>query len=247
MRRPLIFDLPAMQYWNKPNFEGLLRLSVELDAHPDLEPLASYCRFREQGLRRQAFSELERFLEASRAFDSATASAAAIDILESNARARGVHQFLAQPLVAGFLMPTLRKWQDEEPHSSLPVRWLGILSGDIELLAKALSMCPEDKPVRRLLIDHDLSCADYATHHLDETRFIGNIGEVMAALDHARSLMASAPDSEGLASLESELHYFDALIADWQAYMREPAGSFPEWCVKQGRKYGFPIKVYYKS
>jgi hypothetical protein len=235
-----------MHYWNNENFVGLLALSEELDAHPDLKSLASYCRFREKGLRREAFSALEHFLESSRSFDSATARSAAVRILESNARTRGTHQFLTQPLVARFLMPTLRVWIDDEPATCVPVRWLGILSRDIELLDRALSMCPEDIPVREMLIEDDLSCADYATHHLDETRFIGSVDEVIAALAHARDLTANAPEPEAFAYLTSEVNYFDALVADWTAYSKNPAASFPEWCAKQGRKYNYPLKVYYK-
>jgi hypothetical protein len=241
-----LLGIPNMHYWNKKNFNGLLALSEELDAHPDLAPLANYCRLREKGLRREALSALERFLAASRSLDCAAARSAVVAILESNARARDVHQFLAQPLVTQFLMPTLRAWIDDEPATCVPVRWLGILSPDIELLDRALSMCPEDTPVRKMLIERDLSSADYATHHLDETKFLGSVTEVVTALAHARDLIANAPEPEALAHLTSEVHYFDALVADWTAYSKNPIGSFPEWCAKQGRKYEYRVKVYYE-
>jgi hypothetical protein len=68
-------------------------------------------------------------------------------------RTAEAHQFLAQPLVTQFLIPTLRAWIDDEPAKSVPVRWLGMLSRDNELLDRALSMCPEDIPVRKMLIE----------------------------------------------------------------------------------------------
>ena len=234
-----------MYYWNRENFEGLLELSRELDAHPDRAPLANYCRLRDKGLRRDAFSALEQFLEAARSFDSATARAATVEILETNARASRTHQFLTQPLVARFLKPTLQAWMDDEPTASTPVRWLGILSRDNRLLCKALSVCPEDIPVRRMLVDSALSFADYATHHLDESRFLGNVDEVMEALAHARTLVAGAPEAESFMHRMSEVNHFDAQVADWIAYSKDPAGSFPEWCATQGRKYSYPIKIYY--
>ncbi|MCA6117636.1 hypothetical protein J6524_22585 [Bradyrhizobium sp. WSM 1738] len=125
------------------------------------------------------------------------------------------------------------------------MRWLGILSRDNELLGKALSMCPEDIPVRKMLIQSDLSCAEHATHHLDETVFLGNVDAVIAALAHAKELITNAPEAEALAHLTSEVHYFDTLIADWITYTKDPTGSFLEWCEKQGRKYSYPIKIYY--
>ncbi|PCE32605.1 hypothetical protein [Burkholderia ubonensis] len=236
-----------MYYWNQPNFEGLLKLAEEFDAHPDLKPLASYCRFREQGLRRDAFAALEGFLVASRAFDSATARRAAVDILEANARTSEAHQFLTQPLTARFLFPTLQTWRVEAPHANLPVRWLGILKRDDALLAGALAMCPDDTPVRKMLVEHALDSADFGTHHLDESVFIGSVDYARSELDRARNLIADAPDSAAFARLASEVDHFDRLIADWQVWLRNPVGTFPDWCAAQGRDYRFAVAIYYDN
>lgn len=236
-----------MYYWNKTNFEGLLSLADSLDAHPELGPIAGYCRYREQGLRREAFAELERFLVASRSFDSVTARGAALEILEANARIPESHQFLTHPLTARFLEPTLRSWMEEDAGAHLPVRWLGLLTRDPDLLNKALSACPEDLPVRKILIGFALGWADYATHHLDESSFIGSIDQATSALTRARSLLATAPEREPLAYLTDELDYFDRLITDWIAYSEHPSGNFPEWCVARGRHYNYPVKIYYEK
>lgn len=157
-----------MYYWNKDNFEGLLQLAESFEAQDQLQPLAAYCRFRELGLRRDAFNALEQYLDAARSFERATARSAAVQILEANARTKGVHQFLTQPLINRFLLPTLTAWMHEDGNANVPVRWLGILGHDRDLLAKALAMCPEDTPVRKRLIDYALGDVEYATHHLDE-------------------------------------------------------------------------------
>ncbi|KVX39867.1 hypothetical protein WL04_09025 [Burkholderia ubonensis] len=236
-----------MYYWNQRNFEGLLKLAEAFDACPELKPLADYCRFREQGLRRYAFAALERFLDASRSFDSTTARRAAIDILEANARTSEAHQFLAQPLTARFLLPTLQTWMHEEPDANLPVRWLGILERDDALLAGALAMCPDDMPVRKMLIGHALDSVDFATHHLDESCFIGSVDHALAKLERARRLIADAPDAAAFARLASEVDHFAQLVADWQAWSRNPVGSFPEWCAAQGRDYRYAVKIYYSQ
>jgi hypothetical protein len=234
-------------YWNKQNFEGLTELSQELTRHPNLDLLAQYCTFREQGLRREAFSTLERFLVAAQSFDSLTARSAALNILELNARAVKVHQFLTQPLITRFLTPTLEAWIRAEPETSAPVRWLGILAHDDALLDKALAMRPEDTPVRKLLIKRDLSWAEFATHHLDESHFIGDVDETVAALERARSLIVTAPDPEKLSALEAEVRYLDDLVADWKVYRENVVGTFSEWCAKRGRMYRFPTHVYYEK
>jgi hypothetical protein len=232
-----------MFYWNRGNFEDLTKLSEELDSHSNLAALANYCRLREKGLRRQAFSALEEFLSAARSFDSAAARSAAVTIMESNARVNRAHQFLTQPLVSRFLVPTLRSWMNDEPDASTPIRWLGMLLRDHELLERALSMCPEDTPVRSLLIERHLYDAWFATHHLNETTFLGSVDVAVTDLARARELITNAPDPDALAHLASRLHYFDALIADWKTYSENPTGSFPEWCAERGKNCGSPAKV----
>lgn len=238
--------LTTVYYWNKDNFEGLLALAQSFDAQADLKPLASYCRYREQGLRREAFAALEQFLVASRSFDSATARRAAIEILEANSRTSQAHQFLTQPLTARFLLPTLGAWMEEDAEAALPVRWLGLLNRDPALLRRALSMCPDDLPVRKVLIDFALGWADHATHHLDESVFLGSVDEATSAVDLARSYIAKAPDPEALAHLTREVEYFDRLITDWKAYSENPTGDFPEWCAERERNYNYPAKFYYE-
>jgi hypothetical protein len=234
-----------MHYWNKGNFEGLSKLAEALDSYPNLTALASYCRFREKGLRREAFSALEDFLAAARSFDNAAAGSAAVQILELNARS-DAHQFLTQPLVTQFLIPTLRSWMDNEPDANTPIRWLGMILRDDELLDRALSICPEDTPVRSMLIERYLCVAEYATHHLDETIFLGSVDAAVTDLAHARELITNAPEPDALAHLASKLHYFDTLIADWTTYSENPTGSFPEWCAARGKNYGYPTKIYYQ-
>jgi hypothetical protein len=235
-----------MHYWNKANFDGLARLSEELEVHPNLRSLASYCRLREKGLRREAMATLELFLTASQSFDKATARSSAVQILELNEQAREAHQFLTQPLISRFLVPTLQAWSDDEPKASVPVRWLGMLFRDSDLLTKALVMCPEDLPVRKLLIERNISHAEHATHHLDESYFIGSFDDAAVALECAKDLISNAPDPEQVVYLTSEVNYFDELLADWKAYSEDLAGTFPEWCAKRGRRYGYPIKIYYQ-
>ncbi|OWT81122.1 MULTISPECIES: hypothetical protein [unclassified Achromobacter] len=234
-----------MYYWNKDNFEGLLQIAQQLEADEHLKPLAAYCRFREQGLRREAFRALDLYLEASRSFDSATARLAATQILEANALAPSVHHFLAQPLIKRFLLPTLQAWMQEDAGTNVPVRWLGILNRDRELLARALSLCPDDVPVRKQLIDFALGDVDFATHHLDESHFIGSVEVAAAALELARTLIANAPDPEMFARYSADARHLDCLLEDWRAYSKNPVGTFPEWCAARGHDYNYPVKVYY--
>lgn len=235
-----------MHYWNKANFQGLLAVADCLEARPELKLLANYCRYREQGLRRAAFAELEAFLAASRCFGSTTARSAAVEVLEANMRISGAHQFMTQPLIARFLMPTLKAWMEEDAEANLPVRWLGMLDRDAELLNRALVACPEDMPVRKILIDFALGWVDHATHHLDESVFLGSPEEASSALARAKALITEAPEPGKLGYLNDEVRYFECLVADWQAYAQAPEGSFSQWCSERGRNYEMPAKFYYR-
>lgn len=232
-------------YWNQPNFEGLLTLAMHFDTQPGLQALAQYCRMREKGLRREAFSALEQFLAATLSFDTATRRTAAVDIFEADARSHEAHQFLSQPLLSRFLLPTLQAWVDEQPSAQVPLRWLGLQLNEHELLVKALALCPADSPVRMRLINHSLSSVDHATHHLDESHFIGNVEYAHAELARAQALISSAAEPERLQHLQTELLEYQNLIADWIAYSKAPRGTFPQWCAEQGRTYHYPAKFYY--
>jgi hypothetical protein len=159
-------------YWNQANFEGLTQLACALDEDARLSLLAEYCRAREQGLRRQALAALEAFLDASARWNAETARAACQTLLELHARTPASHQFLAQPLLARFILPTLDRWLSEVPDSQIAVRWLAILHRDRHLLEQALAMAPADVAVRRHLADWVLSDVEYATHHLVESRLL---------------------------------------------------------------------------
>ncbi|MBN3727952.1 hypothetical protein [Burkholderia sp. Ac-20379] len=235
-----------MYYWNQHNFEGLLQLAHALETNDHLKPLAAYCRFRELGLRRDALLALEQYLEEARAFDSATARLAAVHILEAHARTQGVTQFLTQPLVARFLQPTLRAWMQDDANTNVPVRWLGMLDSDRALLARAVAMCPDDTPARKRLIDLLLGDVEYATHHLDESAFIGSVEAAASALELAGTLVASAAEPDAFARHASDVRYFTGLIADWRAYSENRRGAFPEWCALHGRNYTYAVKVYYE-
>ena len=172
--------------------------------------------------------------------------ALAVDIFEANARTHEAHHLLNQPLMSRFLLPTLQAWVDEQPNAQVPLRWLGLQRNEHELLLRALALNPADTPVRMRLIDHHLSSADHATHHLDESHFIGEVQYALDELARAQALITGATEPERLQHLHTELLAYQDLIADWIAYSKAPSGSFPQWCADQGRTYTYPAKYYYR-
>ena len=144
----------SVHYWNKDNFQGLKDLSIALDAHLPLQRLAEYCRYREQGLRRQAFAALDQFLAEAAGWKQSDARVTCLTILDLHRRTPAVHQFLTHPLLSRLLIPTLEAWIGDEPEAAVPLRWLGILTGREDFVCRALAVAPEDTIARRYLVGH---------------------------------------------------------------------------------------------
>lgn len=234
-----------MYYWNQTNFEGLRTLSAALAAREGLELLGEYCRLRDAGLRREALSVLGGFLTIADAWDPATAQQNVEFILDLHSRTRDCHQFLVQPLMTRLVLPVLHRWSEEAPEAIAPIRWLGMLERNPDRLARVLAANPDDIEVRRLLIVGHLCHVDYATHHLVDSLFIGELDQALETLEHATRLIDEAPDAQAVADLESEARCFGRMLFDWRAYKARPEGTFPAWCAARGRTYSWPMRVYY--
>lgn len=236
-----------MHYWNQDNFDGLLDLAAALDAQPGFGALAEYCRLRERGLRAGAFAALDRFLIQAAAWDPPTRQVAVDVLLQLAHRTPQCHQFLVHPLLQRFVHPTLRHWREADPAALVPLRWQGLLKGDAGLLRLVLARHPDDDVVRRRLCGYCLADVDYATHHLHEGLFIGELADAEAALAEAASLLATAPEPGRFADEATEVAYFTRMLDDWREYSARPDGDFKAWCVQRRRDYAWPSTVYYSS
>ena len=235
-----------MNYWNDRNFEGLRELAGELGGRVGFEGLAEYCRLREAGLRRQAFAALDVFLGEAAGWDPQKARDGCLSILELHERSPGVHQLLTQPLVARFVMPTLKAWVAAEPEEAIALTWMGVFSGDTRWYERALAVTPGNVMARRRLVDHHLHGVEYATHHLVESRLLGDLRETRAKLKRAQELLQAAVEREGFEDLVAETEFFEKLLSDWEGYLGTREGTFPEWCKARGRRYQWPGIFYYQ-
>jgi hypothetical protein len=234
-----------MFYWNTSNFDGLKSLAAALRADARLEHLAGYCELREKGLRREAFARLEAFLSEAASWDVPVQRSLAVHILDAHWRTPQSHQFLTDPLRKRFIEPVLEAWRDADANHPLPARHLALLRRDQSLLAEALRLDPKDDVVRAALVSMLLGFVDYATHHLVESRFIGDENESASALAEAASLLAEADDPSSVQALNQELAALTSLLSDWREYQLAPQGTFPDWCRARNRPRNWPSIVYY--
>jgi hypothetical protein len=120
-----------------------------------------------------------------------------------------------------------------------------MLRGDRALLDEALRLNPKDDVVRGAIAGLLLGFVDYATHHLVESKFIGDENDASAALAEAASILAAAHDPSLTQDLSQKREELTSLLSDWKEYQRSPDGTFPDWCRTRNRPYNWPSIVYY--
>jgi hypothetical protein len=224
-------------------FTDLADLAAQLREHPDLEPLADFTLLRDRGLRTPAFASLRAFLQSAATWSTERARHNAVLVLELFGRLQQTRRLLIHPLREEFLLPVLHDWAQREPRAREPERWLGLLEYDPVRLARALEAAPGDVQVRRALLQLVLARIEDACHHLDQSRLLAEVGEVRADLAQAWRLIDEAPDGDPLSRQAEEVAVYSALLDDWNAYLDDRHGSFPEWCRAHGRDLHLPSRV----
>jgi hypothetical protein len=234
-----------IDYWGRDKFQSLKKIADSLRSDSRLVRLAEYCDSREKGKRAEAFKALDEFLRIAGTWEEKVRQEMVSHILSTYYTFPSAHQFLAYPLVEKLIKPVLNQWKEEQPNAVEPIRWLGLLDDDPPALELALNRKPSDDLVRGTLVQHYLRHVDFATHHLVESIFLGNVQETLGDLESAKRLLQSAPNLEPFTSLSARLNKLQSLVDDWMTYKKSPQGTFPEWCEKRNRHYGWSSIVYY--
>lgn len=154
--------------WNHDNFKGLVALAAALRGEPRMKRLALYCELCEQGLRREAFAELEAFLDEAGGWEEADRRDVALRILDADRRSPAVDQFLCDPPRRRLIEPVLETWRAAEPDSANPIREHALVRHNQDLLDAALRADPHDDEVRAAIAKLLVRFVDYATQHLDQ-------------------------------------------------------------------------------
>ncbi|MES2072000.1 MAG: hypothetical protein V4488_16710 [Pseudomonadota bacterium] len=236
-----------MYYWNQDNFEGLEGIANQAVALPHLENFSRYCILRSNGLRKDALSALKAFLNGATSLSFDERRKIVVWLLETQLRAPRVHQLLPHPVTRELIEPTLVEWIRLFPMEASAHRWRGYVSRNIDALKRAVEIDAGDSIARGLLISQLISEVDFATHHLAEGSFIGEVTEAMATLEDIRHLLTELPAGTKRTELESCFNEQHQLVHDWVEYKSNPIGSFQEWCLLRQRPYHWPSIVYYNK
>ena len=233
-----------MWYWNKDNFEGLLAVSESLGHEPSWSLFAKYCKLREQGLRKAALASIEEFITDASAWSDAERRRFVTWLYDTQIRLPRVHQLIVEPLRKKLVLPTLERWQRDDPSNAVALRLLGSATANCEYFEEALEIDPSDDYCRYRLVEILLREVEYQCHHLPDY-FIGELPTATQDLATARELVAGFTEN---AIAESFAPAFDDLtnkINDWQSFLDSGQESFADWCVANNRQYNWYSVFYY--
>jgi hypothetical protein len=236
-----------MYYWNKDNFEGLEAIARSLQESTDVKDFSDYCRLRAEGLRKQAFGALTRFLFQALNWEFEKRRDFVDWLLTVQYNNPKIHQLIPHPLVKKLVEPTLNEWMEYQPESPVPHRWRGVYFREFRELERALALDATDLVARSVAASRLLKDVEYDTHHLCDGLFLGSEKEAESLLEEAFAHIQRLPESENRSTLETSYERLRNLLDDWLEYKEAPQGTFPEWCESRGRQHFWWKAVYYKK
>jgi hypothetical protein len=203
-----------MRSRNQEGFEALASLASAFSNDARLLPLCRYYELRRQGLRRQAFAQLDTFLEQASSWETSHRRAIALCTLDAFWRISEAHELLTEPLRRRFLEPVLQEWLAADPESPVAFRQLALLRRNRDLLEQALERDPSDVQVRLALAARLVDGLAYATHELPYG-LLGDREAVAADLAKAKLLLSELPESALVPALAEILSGIAMRFEDW--------------------------------
>lgn len=162
-----------MWSWNQDYFEGLKEIGEAYAGRNDYERFSEYCLIKEAGLKKKANAKANDFVTHISLLSVARRREIIVDLAELNYQHPKVHSLINHPIQM-MMQETLRVWTEEEPDSLLANRWYGFYGGWSDAFEAALRIDPYDHISLSRLTTYLLNDVDYATHHLNESFFIGS-------------------------------------------------------------------------
>lgn len=225
-----------MWYANKRNFVGLAAVADSISEEPRWKAFADYCRFREQGQRKQAFDSLHGLIRNAANWTTKERRRFVNWVLETLLAFPEIHTLVPTPLNSELLVPTLEQWADEEPTDATPRRWLGIAKHNVDFFRQAIEIDPKDEASRYYFSILTLIDVDYRCHELPYG-FLGDPVEALRDLDDVRQASNGIRDGRLLDDLSRIELALRNKVVDWVEFRQAGEVSFDEWCRDQGRNH----------
>jgi len=213
--------------------------------NPDWADYAKYCIKKENGLRKEAFKNLDSFIKTTESWTKEQRKEYIefiflfIDTIQDNNR-----DIIPQLLSDKLIKPILEEWCLTETTDSRPFRWYGMQSGNEDYLLKALEINPSDKFARVTLINKSIEVIISDLHHLPEF-YIGEPVYDLALSKKVIELIKGLTSVELRDSLTSKLEECLELINNYNDWLDSKEPNFADWGIEHIRRTGNKIKTFY--
>lgn len=225
---------------------ALKSIIEQISGDENLVHYKNYCQKRLDGLRKEAFAELNVFLKV---FSSAPFEARRlfVDILLSNADSAGKYltpDTMPHPLNEQVIKPTLDEWAKKERENYLPLYWSAKYFYDYDALERALLLNPSEQKPLLLFIERNLSALFYSTHHLPDY-YCGNIKEDMLLLSKLDEKIRLVEDDEVKKTITDDFCFLRALVWNYFEFRQSGEKDFAVWGAKNGKQVSSNVSSYY--
>jgi hypothetical protein len=204
-----------MYFWREEYFKTLKDVAAEARAVPEWADYAAFCEEQERGLRREAFTILERFMSSFEHAPFAERRRFVSWLSRLADRREGRHMLLPHPLKIRVVEPTLLEWTVVEPNCSEPHLWLG----GYDHVKRAFELEPDNQLVRKKMIILIWGLVDFESY---EWGHPGNADKDLATLREVEELLKGLSNEEDRLRLAADVAEDQRLIEE---YLRKQSGA----------------------
>lgn len=218
---------------------------LAIESHRKWQSYAEYCKLREQGLRKQAFSALDIFLADSLQWcfnEQKEFVAFVFNLCEDDLELQLI--YLCYPLMSKLIKPTLDKWCKQEQVNSQPFRWYGKFFCDSSYIYQALQIDPCDDKARKWIITNLLEKIDFATHHLPDYY----IGDPLLAIEWGKEVQQHINlliDKKAKSFWQQELEHSLVLVNNYIQWQASDHPDFEQWGKENKLQVDSNVETYY--
>jgi hypothetical protein len=142
---------------------------------------------------------------------------------------------LPHPLVEDLLKPTFATWIADAPSCPIPYRWLGSLTGDLDLFRQAVRCRESEQIARELFAAIATSLVEYSVHELP-AGYVGNASEDMELLKETETMSQGVGLWDLREYLLAEVNSLRNVVASYLDYRLSSQGTaFADWASENGR------------
>ena len=206
----------------------------------------NYCEKRLEGLRKEAFAEMNLFLKNFVAANFEQRKRFVNIILQSADDFKNslTHNTMPTPLNVQMISPTLDEWGKIESANYLPFYWKAKYFYDDDALEYAIKLNPSEQKPLLLSLERDINVLSFSTHHLPEG-YIGNIHEDLLLIEKIEEKICLVTDESVKKALTDDFLFYKELVNNYYEWKQSGEENLEEWGAKNSKIVSSNVKAFY--